>query len=739
MADVHWQFRHDVVRDVQARILNSDLLSHLAISSPLSRVVVAAVPPLRLKAHWSDPVLDHSESLVRHSDPDRGGLNRSVDALNLSVEVFGGVRETVEGVNYTLRGRVSAAYAVGTGRRGGRPVATLVRPSLSAMDLTQLELTYEGGTQTPPAALKLLLPPALHGLIVAPLAELPLTYAPRHAYVTGDAWTASVTADAVCLASEPGPHPELLPPSGSPANAAVGMSVAALNAALEHIRRTGLATGVAEANGRRCDWRWLSVQAELTADGVRLAGWLSCDGEVGRRQVEVDCVFAGPGYGVSTEPGRFVVTSVATGCSAVAAPAAVGLLRRVFCEPAGPLDEYFDIPGTEVSIAAALVDVAPVGELLVARYDIPLWSAPVTLEIDSASPQPIVVQPFIPQQGSPGAPVSAPLIATLPRAPEPPYEFVWRTDRAPEETQRGASISLAAIPSDPNRLGHVSLTVIDMLGRAGQAEADVAYIPAELQARPDENQPIRPSPARPLRPSEFPSRSLEIPASRREEAQSSADLPGRLRRWWQGIAATGAVAVFSVAAAVDLGSSDPEAGVLPPAGIISSATGSPAVSSSASPMIKLPIVGASPSRSVAPTRKPTKKPSPKPSPSPPPLAIGTEISVGVCAPASTCDPVPDCPGCPAAYKGPCEGGVTVHFTSTVSVNTGPVSVRFRWILNDKAFTEDAITFTGKGSHVVSTTTVVDVSSGPWTGRIEITDPQPTLSDVVSATIVCAEP
>jgi hypothetical protein len=86
--DLVVQFRLDVAQDAQKRSINSSILNDLAINSPISRVIDQTVPSFRVKAHWAEPRLDISG-----------------DFVNLSVDVDGGVRNFLSGINLTMGGR----------------------------------------------------------------------------------------------------------------------------------------------------------------------------------------------------------------------------------------------------------------------------------------------------------------------------------------------------------------------------------------------------------------------------------------------------------------------------------------------------------------------------------------------------------------------------------------------------------------------------------------------------------
>jgi hypothetical protein len=82
--------------------------------------------------------------------------------------------------------------------------------------------------------------------------------------------------------------------------------------------------------------------------------------------------------------------------------------------------------------------------------------------------------------------------------------------------------------------------------------------------------------------------------------------------------------------------------------------------------------------------------------------------------------------------------VTLQFTTDISVNRGPTSIDFRWIINGSPFPSDKVDFPDPGSQhqTVGQVTVLYVSSGPWTAQLEVLSPTSMKSNVVTATTTC---
>src|SRR5262249_26147860 len=288
--DLLFEYRWDVVRDVRTRVINSSLLTSLAVNSPVSRVIVQAVPPLQMKAHWAEPELE----IVG-------------DVLKVSADVSGGVRHVPKGINLTMKGRVGAeCQPLVALTDDGLPVATLAAPSALELDLADLELSYEGDDEAlswaDQAVEQTLLRPTLCGLLIAPLAGLPLNYVPvslpplaRDDGPTRTDWSALFDPDVETLtlatsgrSARPAPAassggaawayqsgllPDLLP-EGDIANVAVAVSEPGLNGMLGHLCDRGLAAGTAYLLTGAVPWRWVAVAATLTDTGARLTGRL---------------------------------------------------------------------------------------------------------------------------------------------------------------------------------------------------------------------------------------------------------------------------------------------------------------------------------------------------------------------------------------------------------------------------------------------------------------------------------
>src|SRR5262249_57622427 len=83
--DLLFEYRWDVVRDVRTRVINSSLLTSLAVNSPVSRVIVQAVPPLQMKAHWAEPELEIAGDVLKVSADVSGGVRHVPNATNLTM------------------------------------------------------------------------------------------------------------------------------------------------------------------------------------------------------------------------------------------------------------------------------------------------------------------------------------------------------------------------------------------------------------------------------------------------------------------------------------------------------------------------------------------------------------------------------------------------------------------------------------------------------------------------------
>lgn len=613
-----WQYRWQTVRDLQIRTLNASLSTDLSVTSPLSRLVVQAVPPYQVKAYWSAPEWEPAHRCVL-----------------LSVELEGGVRHVVDGTNLTMSGRIRALCGIEV-RHGddGLAVVSLAEPGPAELDLGALEVVYEGDEQ--PASRRdrmleeLLLRPVFTSFLTTGLARLPLNYVP----------------------AMPG--------------------IAALC--------------------RRAGW---SASADMQQETLTIAAGTAAD----------EAPLLLPDNGSAN-------LAVAISEKAIDRAAA----REIFSSPG-----TFRIPGTDLCVQANLVELASRDGYLCGLYELPPPRERVEVTVEDPAPNPEIHQPLIPQQVAPGMPVTAQLVVTLPWAAHPPYDHVWRIgERSCAEPVHSSTVSVTAVPVQPPEtadpataatLTTVRLRVIDMLGRTGDADYEVAYYP---------------------HPRDEPS------AERREPDRLEDESPKPRRPWRLKVVTTaGAFAALLIIAGNALRPAEPTE--LPPlAHPVTSSPPAPSPSASPSPSPAIESPSAAPGTAAAsptPTRRRTTSPSPPP---PPPLTANTITSVGVCAPSATCDATPPCEGCSENYTGSCAGGYTLNFISKVSVNRGPTVVTFRWILNGSPLPNETINFSGTGaqSETVGQVTVLYSSSGPWTARLELISPIPKTSNTVTSTITC---
>src|SRR5262245_29064134 len=370
--DLVIQSRLDVMRDAQRRAIDASPLSNLVLTSPISRVIAQSAPPFQMKAHWAAPRLD---------------INN--DFVNLSAEVRGGLRHMVEGINLTMTGKVSASCRVRLAvADDGLPTATLSPPSPFDLDLADLRLSYAGGNEpyawADRAVDEVFLRPVLAGLLMAPLAGLPLSYVPAslRLHTTGSvepAWGVFVDSNASLLAvAKRGdisgtvtmPPPCLLP-KDMPGNAAVAISQQRMNATLHLLCTRGLGTGTTHVNLKAVPWQWIQVAVNLADATVGVAGRLRYDDTVTPVDATLRCWVADSGQ-LSVQ---LIGHALAPPDAMIVTDALASLLRQIFCpgpppEHADGLPQYehFSLAGIYLSTVAPIVDVAVQGGYLIARY-----------------------------------------------------------------------------------------------------------------------------------------------------------------------------------------------------------------------------------------------------------------------------------------------------------------------------------------------------------------------------------
>ena len=205
-----------------------------------------------MKGHWDNPKLD-----IAH------------DRLRLSADVRGGTRHLTKSINLTMEGNVHADCEPRVSTTGdNQPVVTLTAPSMLRLDLTDLNLSYEGDDEplswVDGAIERTILRPSISMCLMAPLASLPLSYLPDslplRIEATGDD---EVPADGLAVADSTvflDPYAESLTLAmrctatssasawsanllvASPANAAVALSETGLNNMLRWLCAQDLAT-----------------------------------------------------------------------------------------------------------------------------------------------------------------------------------------------------------------------------------------------------------------------------------------------------------------------------------------------------------------------------------------------------------------------------------------------------------------------------------------------------------------
>jgi hypothetical protein len=409
------------------------------------------------------------------------------------------------------------------------------------LGLADLKLSYEGD-DTPlswmdAAIEKVLLRPTLSRLLMAPLASLPLSYLPdslplrlkeKHNTVTTegltlassvvslDSHTECLTLALRCEDSDPAPTcPVNLLSEATTANTAVALSETGLNRMFEWLCARDLAAGATQLGNGSVSWRWRRATAGFTDDGsIRVTGHLA----QGARTIVVDTALR---CSLTSSAQLFVrlgTREPMTADTDLILEAAAALIVRIFyaatntprsarstrtaTDSTEKLRQRFLIPGTHSSVQATAVDLMLRNGYLVASYDVPVSEQYLTLTVEEEKPQPTIVQPVIPHQRAPGAPVTTQIQATLANSAEPPYDYAWQVDHKPRPgSHRSPTITVTNTPPPttalgtaatmPQKLATVSLKVIDILGQVGKAELGATYYPAPSpqQSQPEKKQP----------------------------------------------------------------------------------------------------------------------------------------------------------------------------------------------------------------------------------------------------------
>ncbi|MFD2465666.1 hypothetical protein ACFSYJ_44155, partial [Amycolatopsis samaneae] len=501
------QFRHNLVRDVQKRAVDESLRDNLAIATPVSRVLAERIPPFQVKAHWDSPELAVAG-----------------ECLRLSARLRGGARYSPKGINLTMEGAVHADCRPEVAVTGdGQPVVILSAPSLSALRVADLKLSYAGGEDSlswiDTRLERVLLRPVLGKKLLKRLAGLPLSYLPEPVplRIGTERDTAALGYRAANVSVDP--HGETLslelgrsgrPPGAAPpgsflakpeANLAVAVTETGLNQVLGLLCDRGHAAGTTTVGETPVAWRWSRIRAGLSApQHLRLTGELWCDGRAVPVDASARCSLTPAGQLAVRLPAR---AAPSTEKDLVAA-ATAALLGRVFAgvtfplEPGGhkgkgpapgqELRQRFRVPGTDILVEAPVVDLAVRDGYLVALYEVPLDARRSLLTIDDAKPEPRIVQPVVPRQAAPGAPVFAHLDAVLAKPAEPPCDYVWQAGKDAKLVHRHKPVAVVttekalradgAEAGEPLKLATVKLKVIDLLGQVGETEFDATYHPS---------------------------------------------------------------------------------------------------------------------------------------------------------------------------------------------------------------------------------------------------------------------
>ena len=578
------QLRHSVVRDVQTHTINTSIFRNLSLTTPISRIIAQAIPPFQMKALWDNPKLGFANDLLR-----------------LSVDVKGGTRHVIKGINLTMEGSIHAdcqPRVVAT--KASQPVVTLTAPSPLDLDLANLKLSYKGDDKPLPwvdtTVEQTILRPSLCTLLMAQLASMPLSYLPdslplrlearnndevtdglmlTDTAVSLDPQTESLTLAMRCATKTSAPPWSTNLLGKSAANAAVAWSETGLNSALSWLCARGLATGTAQLVGGPVSWSWTHVTMAFTDDqNFHLTGQLWRDKSTVMVDSVVQCSLTSSAQlsvrlvapGPQPPEADLIIEASATliRCIFYAAtrPSQLTNRTRTEPEPTDKLLQRFLIPGTDTSTEAPAVELVVRDGYLVALYAVPLDQNRLKLTLEKAKPKPTIIQPTIPRQTGPGAPVIVQLNATLAGSTDRPYDYAWRTDHGPSlEPRHDPDVTVKKIlPSvatpvtavtEPQKLATVSLKVIDILGQVGEAEIDATYYPAASPQHTHFTSPDYPAASPQHEPSTSPDYPAASPQHKRSTSRDtySIDSPGILsRRQWVTTTTMIIVIILAVAA-----------------------------------------------------------------------------------------------------------------------------------------------------------------------------------------------
>ncbi len=507
--DVMLQFKQDIINDILVRVLNESLITNLHLKSPLSRLIDEPVPPTQVKVWWDKPELELDDA----------------DSISLSVEVTGGARQLVTERTLSVDGSVSITRkALVATEEKGAPYLSLESPQPFDLHMSKLKVTYEGSkwpellSRIDPTRETTVLRPLLTMALMLPLSQLPLSYnvesLPLHILApnsssTPSEWNIPVTtammrvlkqADAVAMGlSWTGTrcdHTQMTTafPEEVKSNAALTLTSRGLNNIIGQLRRRGALEGVITSSSKEApvNWQWevLTIQCHQ--------GYISLTGNFRRNAIPIRVI---ADLKCSLDRNRsLTITPLAINTHAPTTETIVSSLYEVLrmilrarakntrdddSQEWGKLFQCFTIPGTPIEVEAPADDILIEEGTFTLLYDVPQTLKGFQAEVPSPEPQVTIIEPYIPMQTAPGAPVSMQMQAQLTTQSFPPYDYVWTTGPTGKPTNdRGPGMTITGSPTPagpgPQVYTNVHVKVIDTFGQVAEASAPARY---QAQAR----------------------------------------------------------------------------------------------------------------------------------------------------------------------------------------------------------------------------------------------------------------
>jgi hypothetical protein len=498
------QLRHELISDIQLRVIDQSIARRTVLTSPITRVVQSRSPLIRMRAHWDDPRLEFADQKLR-----------------LAARIRGGARQPWKRINLTADGTVhlDGVTSVRSTRRH-LPLVTLAPPARSDLVMDDLAVSYKGTDKTASwldtKFVRRVYRNQLFSRVMNSLAGMPLNCLPESLPVRLKARPDGPVEDGLVLTdaravldparryltlamSTTGDASVIFRPVNflldATANAAVALTPAGVNRILAWLCERGRAAGTAPSAHGFLHWRWREAAVALVDDQrIQVTGHLETPSgvtivdtavRVGLSSAPQSRLLVQPELRSGDDDDEELIT------------AAIGaLIRHIFCDVSadGEPRHRFVIPATDITVDAPLVGLFGYDGYLMARYQVPAARHQGMLALADPKPVPTIeIEPAGPSD-VPGVPVTVRLNAHLRFYGAGPYDYAWRIGDSPRlKAHHGATTTVRkvalteAIPSAPG-LGSpepvsVTLRVIDILGQVGETTTQLTY-PALLAGIP---------------------------------------------------------------------------------------------------------------------------------------------------------------------------------------------------------------------------------------------------------------